>query len=235
MLALATEPRVKQEARSVLCHNCQQSGSGTCYTCINITLSKSAIVSAAATTTEVFDNHEAQIPISALPQPSEELETSEPAKVTATSTPSSVTPQCQSHGSEDASSDSQSSASSSPFGLTDCKDVSYEMRGQLHGVSYTESGATGWTPVVGRKKKRRLPEGFLHRLPPDACQRYENQLHFGSDSGSNQDLNDIIPEHAAATYSVVDDVPGLSIQTRNTRQWTPIAARTRAKLKTKQN
>ena len=190
---------------------------------------------ATATTTEVFDNHEAEIPISAFPQPSEELETSEPAEVTATSTPSSVTPQCQSCGSEDASPVSQSSASSSPFGLTDCKDVSYELRGQLHGVSYTvddESGATGWTPVVGRKKKRRLPEGFLRRLPPDARQRYVNQLHSGSDSGSDQDLNDIIPEHAAVTYSIVDDVPGLSIQT-NTRQWTPIAARTRAKLRTK--
>ena len=71
------------------------------------------------------------------------------------------------------------------------------MKGQLHGVSYTvnESGATGWTPVVGRKKKRRLPEGFLRRLPLDARQRYENQHHSGSDSGSNQDLNDVIPEH----------------------------------------
>ena len=73
----------------------------------------------------------------------------------------------------------------------------------------------------------------MHRLPPDACQCYENQLQSGSDSGSDQDLNDIIPEHAAVTYSVVDDVPGLSIQTRNSRQWTPIAARTRAKLRTK--
>ena len=161
------------------------------------------------------------------------METNEPAKVTASSIPSSVTPQCQSP--EDVSTVSQSSASSIPFDLTDCKDISYEMKGQLHGVSYTvdESGATGWTPVVGRKKKRRLPEGFLRRLPPDARQRYENQHHSGSDSSSDQDLNDVIPEHAAVTYSVVDDVPGLSIQTRNTRQWTPIAARTRAKLRTK--
>ena len=97
--------------------------------------------------------HEAEIPISAHPKPSEELETNEPTKVTASSTPSSVTPQCQSP--EDVSTVSQSSASSSPFDLTDCKDISYEMKGQLHGVSYTvdESGATGWTPVVGRKKK----------------------------------------------------------------------------------
>ena len=80
-------------------------------------VSKSAIVSATATTAEVFDNHEAEIPISALPQPSGELETSEPAKVTAISKPSSVTPQCQSHGSEDANSVSQSSASSALLAL----------------------------------------------------------------------------------------------------------------------
>ena len=118
---------------------------------------KPVTVNATTTTTEVLattTNHEAEVPISAY-QPSENLETSESAKVTSPSTPSSVTPrEYQSPG--DASTVSQSSASSSPFDLMDCKDVSYEMKGQLHGVSFTveESGATGWTPVVGRKKKQ---------------------------------------------------------------------------------
>ena len=38
------------------------------------------------------------------------------------------------------------------------KDVSYEVKGQLHGVSYTVdiSGATGWTPVIGRNNNNNL-------------------------------------------------------------------------------
>ena len=49
--------------------------------------------------------------------------------------------------------------------------------------------------------------------------------------GSDQDL-DLIPNHAVVTFSFDEDMqPSLSIKTRSTRQWTPIAARTRTKLR----
>ena len=84
---------------------------------------------------------------------------------------------------------------------------------------------------MGKKKKQIVPEGFLHRLPPEARLRYSKPSTSDSDS-SDQDLDDVIPSNATVTFSFNDDVPGLSIETRNTRQWTPVATRTRAKLKT---
>ena len=49
-------------------------------------------------------------------------------------------------------------------------------------------------------------------------------------SGSDQDLGLI--SNAVVTFSFDEDMqPDLSIKTRNTQQWTPIAALTRAKLR----
>ena len=114
------------------------------------------------------------------------------------------------------------------------KSHSYEKKNHVHGVCYTdENGSAGWTPVVGRKRKRcHLPEVFLHRFPPEACLRHANQSDSSDSSGSDQDLDDLIPNHTVVTFSFDEDMqPGLSIETRSTQQWTPIAARTRAKLR----
>ena len=118
--------------------------------------------------------------------------------------------------------------------LQNCDEVTYEKKDDVHGVSYTdENGLAGWTPVVGSKKKRyHLPELFLCRFPPEARLRHANQSDPNDSSGSDQDLDNLIPSHAVATFSFDEDMqPGLSIKTRNTQQWTPIAARTRAKLR----
>lgn len=63
---------------------------------------------------------------------------------------------------------------------------------------------TGWTPVVGRNERRpqNLPQAFF---PPDTRKCYTND----SDSDSDQDLNDVIPDHAAVTFRVVESVPWL--------------------------
>ena len=123
---------------------------------------------------------------------------------------------------------SSSGNASSVVDLKSYNEVTYEKKGDVHGVSHkNEDGSTGWTPVVGKKKKRIVPEGFLRRLPPEARLRYSKPSTSDSDS-SDQDLDDVIPSNATVTFSFNDDVPGLSIETRNTRQWT----QTRAKLKT---
>ena len=57
-----------------------------------------------------------------------------------------------------------------------------------------------------------------------------------SDSvSSDLDLSDMIPAGANADvhFKQVDGTPGLVVRTRCTQSWTPIAARTRAKLQTK--
>ena len=50
---------------------------------------------------------------------------------------------------------------SSPSHLVDlasCSEVQYEMKDGIHGVSYNHcDGESGWTPVVGRRKRRSVP------------------------------------------------------------------------------
>ena len=41
----------------------------------------------------------------------------------------------------------------------------------------------------------------------------------------------LVPDHVSVNYSIVDGKPGLQVNTRNTRNWTPTVTLTRAKLK----
>ena len=109
--------------------------------------------------------------------------------------------------------------------LTKCAQVEYEVRDGEHGVLFrqTESSEAGWTPVVAkRRKKIPVPQYVRHRFPPD------HPIHAVSDpdidSGSDCDL-------ASIHYKEIDGTPGLSLWTHKTRSWTPVAARTRSKLK----
>ena len=52
---------------------------------------------------------------------------------------------------------------------------------------------------------------------------------------SESDIPLTIPKHANVKFSVVDGIPGLSIATRKTRTWTPVASRTRARTRTSAN
>ena len=79
-------------------------------------------------------------------------EISHPAEVSVSLTTTTVTPQ---HG------NLQNIKTSPSIDLHNCDEVSYEKKDNIHGVSYTdENGLAGWTPVVGRKKKKHchLPE-----------------------------------------------------------------------------
>ena len=48
-------------------------------------------------------------------------------------------------------------------------------------------------------------------------------------SNSDQPLN--IPEKSSVKFTVYEGKPWLQVKTRNTSNWTPVASRTRAKLK----
>ena len=50
-----------------------------------------------------------------------------------------------------------------------------------------------------------------------------------NDTSDTSDIDLTIPERASVNVSYVDGKPGLLINTRCTKNWTPIAARTRAK------
>ena len=80
----------------------------------------------------------------------------------------------------------------------------------------------GLHAVVGRKRRRpqNLPQAFLCRLPPDACKTYANDSNSNSDQ--LQDLNDLIPDHAAVTFCAIDDTLGLTIKTRSIHSSGPL-------------
>ena len=117
--------------------------------------------------------------------------------------------------------------------LATCLNVSFELRDGQAGVRFEDSASntSGWTPVVGRRKKRpRLPPHVLRRFPPDHPLRQSHTSHC-SDSSSEEDETLVIPQTADVYFDVVDGTPGLQIETRNTSRWTPIACRTRSKSK----
>ena len=117
--------------------------------------------------------------------------------------------------------------------LETCSEVQYESRDGVHGVSYhdAEEGEQGWTPVVGKQKKRGRVPCFVRRRFPRDHQIHQDNPSSDSGSSSDLDLDDVIPSGVAdVQYKVVDGKPGLSVSTRKTYAWTPIAARTRARM-----
>ena len=121
--------------------------------------------------------------------------------------------------------------------LTACNDVNYEVREGVHGVTYHDKTGDqpNWTPVVAKRKKKQVPVSSFVRqrfAPGHPIHQRDATSDSDSDSGSDVDLNNIIPSKSAnVQYNEVDGTPGLSIWTNKTRSWTPIAARTRARLK----
>ena len=85
---------------------------------------------------------------------------------------------------------------------------------------HIQFGLAGWTPVVGRKKKHcHHPEMFLCRFPPEAHLEHANHSDSSSvSSGSDQDLDHLIPSQAAVSFSFDEDMqPDLSIKSARTR------------------
>ena len=85
---------------------------------------------------------------------------------------------------------------------------------------------------MGRRQKRRpVPDFVQCRFPPGHSIHH---LSSDSDSGSEDlDLDTVIPTGANldVQFTAIENIPGLTVKTRNTQSWTPIATRTRARLK----
>ena len=124
------------------------------------------------------------------------------------------------------------SDSESGIDLLACTNVIYEKRGDIHGVSYQcdSINKSGWTPVVGRRKKKTpLPEHVLRRFPPHRRAELQGVSSDSESSGPDEPLQ--IPESASVEFAVHNSRPGFQVKTRSTMNWTPIASRTRARLK----
>ena len=70
--------------------------------------------------------------------------------------------------STDAGSPPTTSNNSSAVDLTTCSNVQYKMKDDVHGLSFRNHlGEQAWTPVIGKKKKRTIPDYVKRRFPPD--------------------------------------------------------------------
>ena len=116
--------------------------------------------------------------------------------------------------------------------LKACTDVKYEKHGCVHGVIVQQhDNNQTWTPVYSKIRKRiPLSKAQLRKIPPHCC--HPPPSDDDSSSESDTPLTCTIPENATVNYKVADGTPGLSITTRKTRHWTPIASRTRAQTRT---
>ena len=97
--------------------------------------------------------------------------------------------------------------------LAQCDSVTYEEREGIPGVQYiTDNHEEGWTPV------RQLRRGRT---------RNRDDSVSGDEPDSNTE-DFVLP--VTTRFLTVNGTPGLHFTTRNTKSWTPIAARTRTKL-----
>ena len=100
------------------------------------------------------------------------------------------------------------------------------IRGDVHGVTYSiDDKEEAWTLVVGRRSKRPKRSVSLHLLclkaPPQVKQNLPSSV---ENDCSGADL--VIPDQANVKFSIIDGKPGLQVNTKYTKSWTPIAAHT---------
>lgn len=102
----------------------------------------------------------------------------------------------------------------------------YEKKDNAHGVNYVRDDEEGWTPVIGKRRRNKVPTRLLRlRAPPHV------RATLPSTDSSDSDCSLHIPADADVQYSLHRGKPGLQVRTKCTSSWTPIASRTRSKLK----
>ena len=96
--------------------------------------------------------------------------------------------------------------------LVSCSKVEYKSVDGVHGVTFERCDGHGWTPVVRRRRRN---------CPSPRSSSEKGDVSDGSDLG--------IPPGPNVMVNFAS--PGLSIQRNRVRRWTPIASRTRYKVK----
>lgn len=117
--------------------------------------------------------------------------------------------------------------------LKECTDVVYEKKDDVHGVKYVCGETNGWTPVVGKRKKYKVPTRLIRlRAPPHVRANLPSTSDSSDSDTSGSDYSLNIPAGANVHYSQRGGKPGLQVTSSSTATWTPISSRTRSKLKT---
>ena len=115
--------------------------------------------------------------------------------------------------------------------LKSCTAIEYEKKDHVHGVRHISNDGEGWTPVIGKRRRYRVPTRLLRlRAPPHVRARLPSTDSSDSDiSGSDCSLH--IPAGANVHYSTHGGKPGLQVTTNCASNWTPVSSRTRSKFK----
>ena len=100
--------------------------------------------------------------------------------------------------------------------LVSCSMVEYKSVDGVHRVTYERGDGHGWTPVVRRRRRN---------FPSPRSSSEKGDVSDGSDLGIPPGPNVMV------NFSILDETPGVSIQRNRVRRWTPIASRTRYKVK----
>ena len=105
--------------------------------------------------------------------------------------------------------------------LCSCSSVEYQERDSVPGVTYTDkSGTCGWTEVRGRRSRRRTVGNLPSSRPSSASEQSES------------DSEDFVrPPSSTVKFVAVDGQPDLHVSSPRIRSWTPIATRTRSRIK----
>ena len=116
--------------------------------------------------------------------------------------------------------------------LNACSEIVYRHQDDgTHGVKYVCDGKEGWTPVVGKRRKYKVPTRLVRLRAPPHVRATLPSSGSDSDSDSGSDCSLDIPPGADVQYSVCRGKPGLKVTSTSTSTWTPIASRTRSRLK----
>ena len=92
--------------------------------------------------------------------------------------------------------------------LLECTDIVYEKKEDVHGVKYVCGESDGWTPVVGKQQKYKVPTHPIRlRAPP----------HVRANLPSTSDSSD--SESSGSHYSQRGGKPGLQVTTSLTATW----------------
>lgn len=152
--------------------------------------------------------------------PSEEVDPASPNTLSAISTTTipAASPLSDVHPVTHSPSSAEDGVSSSAesLDLNACDSVVLDIR-EVPGVRFVKDGISGWTPVVSKRKKDR--------------QRKRGISPASSSSSSDCDLR---LSDCEANFLRRNDMPGIAYKKRSggSRIWTPIASRTRHRLRT---
>ena len=108
--------------------------------------------------------------------------------------------------------------------LNACTAVEYEQKDDARGVTLVCDEKEGWTPVIRKKSRHKVPTRLLRlRAPPHVrASLLSSDSSAGETSDSDCSLN--IPAGADVCYSPHSRKPGLQVTTKSISSWTPISS-----------